>query len=261
MRRNNVQHENPHMEYGNIDAKNARKVIVNECEKDKLVLISFDEKCILKAGTPGNPLVLVQVDEIATLVKAKSVDHETFMKLNVTHSAILAIDIPKDFNLGKFYEGEADVGMKDNTMHKKSFLRYAVEIAKVLEEKSKDKMLLRMNADGGGDRNPKFEQVQDFMLHLVMKLNLDKLMWEKTAAGSSVWNPAERTRSAMNGYFTNISMCRVEISANIEQELIRKKSCKTLLESNTDPIMKEACTQLITLLIKKNRRMDLKLST
>ena len=78
------------------------------------------------------------------------------------------------------------------------------------------------------------------MLHSVMKLNLDKIMWAKTAACSSAWNPTERTRSAMNGYFTNTSMRRVEICTNMEQELIRKKSCKALLESNADPIIKEA---------------------
>ena len=110
-----------------------------------MFLISFDDKFIVKAGTTGNPLVLVpkiKAGQIATSVEAKAANHEKFVKLNVTHSAIPVIDIPNDCNLGKFYGGELHVGVKDNTMHRISFVRNAVEIAKVLEENSKDKMLL-----------------------------------------------------------------------------------------------------------------------
>ena len=45
------------------------------------------------------------------------------------------------------------MGLKDNAMQKTSCVRHATEIAKVLEEKSKDKTLSCMNSDGGGDRN------------------------------------------------------------------------------------------------------------
>ena len=68
------------------------------------------------------------------------------------------------------------MGLNDNVMYEKSCFRHAVEVAKLLEEKYKDKILLCMNTDRGGDRNPTFERVQAFMLHLVMKLHLDKLV-------------------------------------------------------------------------------------
>ena len=109
------------------------------------------------------------------------------------------------------------MGLKDNSMHAKSCVRNAVELAKVLEEQSKDKILLCMNADGGGDINPKFERVQAVMLHLVMKLNLEKLTWVKTAAGVSAWNPAEISMTSMSKTFTNVSIFRFETSTNIEQ--------------------------------------------
>ena len=80
------------------------------------------------------------------------------------------------------------MGLKDNYMHKTSCARCAVEKAKLLEEKSKDKMLLCMNADVGGDRNQNFERVQACMSFLVIKLNLDKLVREKTSTSGIMWN-------------------------------------------------------------------------
>ena len=108
------------------------------------------------------------------------------MKSNLVPSAIIAIGISNDCNLGKFWKGDVYADLKESSMHEMSCVRNAVEVAKVLEEKSKHKSLFRMNANGGGDRNPKFEWFQAFMSYLVMRLNIDKLEWVKTAADVSV---------------------------------------------------------------------------
>ena len=52
------------------------------------------------------------------------------------------------------------MGLKDNAAHKTSCVRHAVKIAKNIKDKSKDKTLLWTSADGGRDRNPKFERAQ-----------------------------------------------------------------------------------------------------
>ena len=36
-----------------------RKVIVSACDKDKMLLVSCDDKCIVKVRTPDKPLDLV----------------------------------------------------------------------------------------------------------------------------------------------------------------------------------------------------------
>ena len=94
-----VQHDNPCMECGNINAKNMRKVIANAHIKDKMLLISCDDKCIVKVGVPGNPLALVPKSEaswMSTSVEVKAVDNDAFIKSNVVPSAMFAMDIPND---------------------------------------------------------------------------------------------------------------------------------------------------------------------
>ena len=148
------------MEHGNINAKKMWKVIANACNKNKMLLVSCDEKCEVKVGTPGNPLAPVSKSKagwIATSAETKAVDHDAFIKSNCVPSTMLIIDITKDLNLGKFHKGEFHVGLKYNYMYEAFCVRYEVEIAKVLEENSKDKALSCISADRGGDRNPKFE--------------------------------------------------------------------------------------------------------
>ena len=55
------------------------------------------------------------------------------------------------------------------------------------------------------------------MLCLVIKINLDYLMWEKTAAGGIAWNSVDRIMTETDRAFTNASMCRVKTGTNIEQ--------------------------------------------
>ena len=57
--RKDIRHDNTDMEHGNINAKHSWKFIVSTWNKDKMLLISCDEKCIVKEGKPGNPLALV----------------------------------------------------------------------------------------------------------------------------------------------------------------------------------------------------------
>ena len=112
-----------------------------------------------------------------------------------------------------------------------------------------------MSTDGGGDGNKKCGRVQACVLCLVMKFNLEKLLWEKKAAGSSVWNPDERRMASISRAFANASVFRVETSTNLEHELIRKNSCGALLESNQDLMIKEAHAQSITPEIKQMEEM------
>ena len=107
----------------------------------------------MKAGIPSNPLALVPKSRsggMAKSIQLKAVDHGILIKLNVAPSAVFVIDAPNDCNLGKFYRGEFHKGLKYDDVCKTSCGRHAAEIAKVLEEKSKDKTLLCMNEDGGG---------------------------------------------------------------------------------------------------------------
>ena len=121
---------------------------------------------MVKVGTPRNPLSLVPKSKegcTSKSVEAKSADSDTLITLNVVPSTTFSIDVPNDFNLGQFHRGEVHVDLKDNDMYKTSCVMCASEIAKVLEEKFKDKIFSCMNTDRGGDKNPKFELVQACM--------------------------------------------------------------------------------------------------
>ena len=56
-------------------------------------------------------------------------------------------------------------------------------------------MYLFLNADGGGDKNHRFDRVQAHLLWLAHTFNLEKIVDTKTAAGRSYWNPVERAMS------------------------------------------------------------------
>ena len=99
VQRKHIQHENPDIEHGNVNAKNLRKVIVNACNKDKMLLISCDDKCKVKLGIPGNPLDLVpniKVGWIDKPVEVKATDHDTCFKINVVPSAMFVTDVLND---------------------------------------------------------------------------------------------------------------------------------------------------------------------
>ena len=82
-----------------------RKLTESTCNKGKMLLISCDEKCIVKVGTPVKPLALVPKSKtccITTSVEVKAADHDEFAKSNIVPSTMLVIDIQNDLNLGKF---------------------------------------------------------------------------------------------------------------------------------------------------------------
>lgn len=53
------QNNNDDMEYTNVNAKNVRRVVVNKFNKNKTIYILFNDKCIVKIGSPGVPLELI----------------------------------------------------------------------------------------------------------------------------------------------------------------------------------------------------------
>ena len=123
------QNDNPDMKCANYNAKNVRKVLVNKFDKDFTLMISCDDKCVVKLGSPGVPLALcpkTKAGWVAEAVDVSATDHDTVLKSNFVPTVILNIDMPNNHNLGTFYKGDVCVAVKDNALHPTSEVRQAM---------------------------------------------------------------------------------------------------------------------------------------
>lgn len=250
------QNNNPDMRYANCNAKNVRKVLVSRFNKEHAMMISCDDKCMVKIGSPGVPLALcpkTKAGWVAKEVDASAADHDAVIKSPFVPSAIFNINIPNNHNLGSFYGGEVHAGAKDSAIHPTSAARQVMEIGNALEDQLKSKMFLFINADGGGDRNRRFDRVQASLLWLAYKFNLEKIVCLKPAAGGSAWNQAEHPMASLNNALCSAALCRKETNTNLEKELVRCKSAKCLMQSDVNQVIKDACIESIEPALTQSR--------
>ena len=81
------------------------------------------KKCLVKIGPPGVPLALISKAKpawVTTNVEIKAADHDASIKSNLVPSVVFDIDMPEEASLGKFYQGQMHVGLKENGLHKGS---------------------------------------------------------------------------------------------------------------------------------------------
>ena len=93
------------MKCTNCNAKNVRKVFVNKYDKKHTLMMSFDDKCIVKIGSPRVSLALCPKNKacwVAESVDISTADHDTTVKPNFLPTVIFNIDIPNNPNLGSF---------------------------------------------------------------------------------------------------------------------------------------------------------------
>ena len=92
-------------------------------------MISCDDKCIVKIGSPGSPLAScpkTKAGWVAEAVDVSAADHDTVLKSNFVPTVILNIDIPNNYNLGNFHKGDVHVAVKENALHSTSAVRQAM---------------------------------------------------------------------------------------------------------------------------------------
>ena len=83
---------------------------------------------------------------------------DEFVKSSTVPTECFLIHAPDDFNLGKILRGQVYVGLNDDSTHKTYCVGHATKVDKVLKDEAKNRILLRMSMDGGGDRKAKLER-------------------------------------------------------------------------------------------------------
>ena len=85
------------VKHSNVNAKNVRKVIVNMFDKKHTMMLSCDDKCIVKIGSPGVPLALCPKTKVGLVSKdvgVSAADHDAFIKSPFVPSLMLDVGIP-----------------------------------------------------------------------------------------------------------------------------------------------------------------------
>ena len=102
MKMNTKQNDNTDAHCENCSTKNVQKGLVKYFDSDNSIMMSCNNKCIVKIGVLGFPLAIfpktkaVWVEEAVEVV---ATDHDTFKKSNLVHDVLLRMDVPNDSNL------------------------------------------------------------------------------------------------------------------------------------------------------------------
>ena len=132
------QNDNPDVHYANCNMKNARKVLVKCFDKNHTTMLSCEDKYNVKIGASGFPLALfpkTKVGQVEEAVEVIAANHDTFTKSNFVPTVTFHIDMPKNPNLGSFYNVDVHIGVKDSAILPTSDVRQEMKIVWIMMEK------------------------------------------------------------------------------------------------------------------------------
>ena len=156
------QNDNHDMHHANYNANNVQKVLVKHVDSDHTIMLSCNEKWVVKIGVVGCPFELCTKTKEGLVIDAFEVtaaDHDAVMKHDLVPTVTFDIDTPKTTNLSHFYNAHAHVEVKYSAFLSTSFVIQDMEIGWVMIDKINKSMFLFVNAEGGGDRNYRVDRV------------------------------------------------------------------------------------------------------
>ena len=118
----------------NCNAKNVRKVLAKHFDSNHTIMLSREDKCVVKIGVTWCPLASFPKTKkgwVAESVEVIVVDHDTGVKYDLFPTITLDIDIPKSANLGNFWNGNVHVGVKDSAILPTSAVRKVMDIVRL----------------------------------------------------------------------------------------------------------------------------------
>ena len=101
------QNDSPEVHYANCNAKNVRKVLVNHFDSSRVIILSCEDKYIVKIGSLGCPLALfpkTKAGQVAQEVDVIAGDNDTITKSKLVPTVVFDTDAPNNPNLGSFFQ-------------------------------------------------------------------------------------------------------------------------------------------------------------
>ena len=185
------------------------------------LFLCMDDKAKVPVGEPDKPT--------STNMRSKStyaeeseeltaMDHD-LTKCSLTPSVILQCDIPEAKN-GSFYQGQADVCIKDSVFEPSNPFRHMAELCgSATSNGSVCPPLVFVCTHGGADHRVTCKSVQLAYIVLFVQEDLDLLVAACTCPGHSFANPAERVMATLNFGLQNASFARVRMTDESESRI------------------------------------------
>ena len=178
--------------YSNACLKAARKFDIEH--ESNAICVALDDKNKMKFGAPGEPLALSHKSkrkQVAADAQFLASDHDMSMKSHAIPSLMGKIMWNEDnsYALGKFYDAEVTMILKDGASYPFSSFQHAAELIMNYNNCKEEHVILQ--ADGGHDHNCANSRNIASFLMIMNELKLQHLIAMKNAGGYSMRNLIE----------------------------------------------------------------------
>ena len=193
------------------------------------IFVCIDDKHRVKIGKPDAPVASVEGGRQVILrsgMLLQASDHD-FTKFSIIPSVVLVCDIPDEIS-GSWYTGAVMVIFKEGAFEPSSPIRHSTELAKIIDERARDKPVVFIYSDGGPDHRVTYISVKLALIALYRKLDLDYLCAVRTAPYHSYRNPVERIMSILNLGLQAVALARKRMPDEMEMEAAKCNSLKAL---------------------------------
>ena len=185
------------------------------------LFICMDDKAKIPYGEPGRPTSTNVRSRPSLVLKdcpLTAIDHD-HTKGSLTPSVILRCTIPEKSS-GSFYQGQADVRLKDSVFQRSSPFRHMAELsASVTLNGQPCPPVVFAYTDGGCDHRVTCRSVQLAYIAFFIHEDLDLLVAARTCPGHSFSNPAERVMSTLNLGLQNAAFARAAMPDRSEGQV------------------------------------------